>query len=158
MALTTFSGPVVSQNGFLDSSFTTAERDAIVDPQPGLLIYNTTTNEYEVYNGEDFQPAFGNPNRGPNFFVGVDYDSMTTGYDTNSRILSIANPTINPNLSRQLTALPVGQSFAMILSGGLYNFTKTDFANDGPSLRVYVSPTGTPPAPGFYFPSEIIIP
>lgn len=48
MSLTTFSGPVVSQNGFIDTSFTTAERDAIVNPQPGLLIYNTDTNTYEV--------------------------------------------------------------------------------------------------------------
>jgi hypothetical protein len=48
MSLTTFTGPVVSQNGFIDSSFTDAERDAIVDPQPGLLIYNTTSNTYQV--------------------------------------------------------------------------------------------------------------
>ncbi len=48
MSLTTFSGPMVSQNGFIDTSFTTAERDAIVDPQPGLLIYNTTENTYQV--------------------------------------------------------------------------------------------------------------
>jgi hypothetical protein len=59
MSLTTFSGPVVSQNGFLDSSFTTAERDAIVDPQAGLLIYNTTDNIYEVYDGSAWQTAFG---------------------------------------------------------------------------------------------------
>lgn len=59
MALTTFTGPVVSQNGFLDSSFTTAERDAIVNPQPGLLIYNTTVNEYQVYSGTAWGTAFG---------------------------------------------------------------------------------------------------
>ena len=51
MGQTTFTGPVISQNGFADNSFTTAERDAIVDPQAGLLIYNTTVNEYQVYNG-----------------------------------------------------------------------------------------------------------
>lgn len=48
MGQTTFTGPVVSQNGFIDNSFTDAERDAIVDPQPGLLIWNTTSNEYQV--------------------------------------------------------------------------------------------------------------
>jgi hypothetical protein len=48
MGQTTFSGPVVSQNGFIENSFTTAERDALVNPQPGLLIYNTTTNTYQV--------------------------------------------------------------------------------------------------------------
>lgn len=59
MGQTTFSGPVVSQNGFIDSSFTDAERDAIVDPQPGLLIYNTTSNTYEVYSGTAWDTAFG---------------------------------------------------------------------------------------------------
>jgi hypothetical protein len=58
MGQTTFSGPVVSQNGFIDNSFTTAERDAIVDPQPGLLIYNTDTNDYEVYSGSSWDSAF----------------------------------------------------------------------------------------------------
>lgn len=48
MGQTTFTGPVISQNGFIDASFTTAERDAIPDPQPGLLIYNTDVNSYQV--------------------------------------------------------------------------------------------------------------
>lgn len=61
MSITTFSGPVASQNGFIENSFTTAERDAIVDPQTGLLIYNTTTNTYEVYNGTSWQDAFAAP-------------------------------------------------------------------------------------------------
>lgn len=59
MGTTTFSGPVVSQGGFIDASFTTAERDAIVSPQPGLLIYNTTSNTYEVYSGTAWDTAFG---------------------------------------------------------------------------------------------------
>lgn len=59
MGTTTFSGPVVSQGGFIDASFTTAERDAIVSPQPGLLIYNTTDNTYQVYSGTAWDTAFG---------------------------------------------------------------------------------------------------
>lgn len=59
MGQSTFSGPVVSQNGFIDASFTDAERDAIVDPQAGLLIYNTTSNTYEVYSGSSWDTAFG---------------------------------------------------------------------------------------------------
>ena len=59
MGQTTFSGPVVSQNGFVENSFTTAERDAIPNPTAGLLIYNTTTNTYQVYNGSTWQAAFG---------------------------------------------------------------------------------------------------
>ena len=61
MGQTTFSGPVASQNGFIENSFTTAERDAIVDPTAGLLIYNTTENTYQVYNGTGWQAAFGPP-------------------------------------------------------------------------------------------------
>lgn len=59
MGKTTFSGPVVSQGGFIDASFTSAERDAIVSPQPGLLIYNTTENNYQVYTGTVWDSAFG---------------------------------------------------------------------------------------------------
>ena len=71
MALTTFSGPVASQNGFLDSSFTTAERDAIPSPQAGLLIYNTDLNEYQVYNGSAWIAAFGGGGGGTRSFCGA---------------------------------------------------------------------------------------
>jgi len=37
--------------GFLAPRMTTVERDAIVSPATGLQIYNTTTNQPEVYNG-----------------------------------------------------------------------------------------------------------
>ncbi len=37
--------------GLLPPRMTTAQRDAIASPAAGLLIYNTTTNEYNLYNG-----------------------------------------------------------------------------------------------------------
>ncbi len=40
-----------TSKGFLAPRMTTAERDAIVSPATGLMIYNTTTNAYNVYNG-----------------------------------------------------------------------------------------------------------
>ena len=73
MGQTTFSGPVKSDNGFIENSFTTAERNAIPSPTAGLLIYNTETNTYEVYNGSGWQDAFAPPvqsfdwNRSANF-------------------------------------------------------------------------------------------
>ena len=80
MGQTTFSGPVASQNGFIENSFTTAERDAIVDPTAGLLIYNTTTNTYEVYNGTGWQAAFGGgPAPGGTYSAGVDYIASPPG-------------------------------------------------------------------------------
>jgi hypothetical protein len=75
MGQTTFSGPVVSQNGFIENSFTTAQRDAIANPTAGLLIYNTTVNAYQVYNGTTWQPAFSAPVPPPPPPVGTTYSS-----------------------------------------------------------------------------------
>jgi hypothetical protein len=61
MGQTTFSGPVKSDNGFIENSFSTSERDAIPSPVVGLLIYNTDTNIYEVYGNSGWQPAFSEP-------------------------------------------------------------------------------------------------
>jgi hypothetical protein len=35
--------------GLVHISYTTAQRNAIVNPTPGLVIYNTTTNKLNVY-------------------------------------------------------------------------------------------------------------
>ncbi len=51
MATTTFSGPVVSKNGFQLPSFTTAEINAIANPATGLMVYNSTTSAITFYNG-----------------------------------------------------------------------------------------------------------
>lgn len=51
MAYTTFSGPVVSQNGFQLPVFTTAEINAISNPATGLMVYNSTTGAVTYYNG-----------------------------------------------------------------------------------------------------------
>jgi hypothetical protein len=51
MSTTTFSGPVVSQNGFQLPAFTTVEINAIVDPATGLMVYNTTTGAVTYFNG-----------------------------------------------------------------------------------------------------------
>ena len=40
-----------TSKGFLAPRMTTAQRDAISSPPAGLMIYNTTTNQYESYNG-----------------------------------------------------------------------------------------------------------
>lgn len=74
MGKTTFSGPVASQGGFIENSFTTAERDAIVNPVVGLMIYNTTTNTYQVYGNSGWQEAFGPaPSPAVTYTSGVDY-------------------------------------------------------------------------------------
>lgn len=45
--------------GVLVPRMSTTERDAITSPTNGLLIYNTTTNQFNYYNGTAWQPAVG---------------------------------------------------------------------------------------------------
>lgn len=39
----------------LAPSLTTAQRDAITAPQPGFMLYNTTTNALNIYDGSAWQ-------------------------------------------------------------------------------------------------------
>lgn len=43
-----------TSKGFLPPRMTTAERDAIVSPATGLVIYNTTVNSLQLYNGSNW--------------------------------------------------------------------------------------------------------
>ncbi len=53
---------VVSTNkGFLPPRMTTAQRDAIVSPAVGLVIYNTSTNCLNFYNGTGWYSSCGSP-------------------------------------------------------------------------------------------------
>jgi len=44
--------------GFLPPRMTTTERDAISSPAAGLMVYNTTTNKAQCYNGTGWQDLF----------------------------------------------------------------------------------------------------
>lgn len=44
--------------GFLPPRMTTAQRDAIASPAAGLMIYNTTTNRHQGYNGTTWNDFF----------------------------------------------------------------------------------------------------
>jgi len=44
--------------GFLPPRMTTTERDAIASPAAGLMVYNTTTNKAQCYNGTAWQDLF----------------------------------------------------------------------------------------------------
>ena len=52
--------------GFLPPRMTTAERDLISTPATGLVVYNTTTNKIEVYNGTIWEGV-----AGPDEFTGL---------------------------------------------------------------------------------------
>lgn len=47
-----------SVRGLLTPRMTTAERNAVASPATGLLIYNSTTNEFNVYNGSGWTSYF----------------------------------------------------------------------------------------------------
>lgn len=137
MSLTTFTGPVVSQNGFLDSSFTTAERDAIVDPQPGLLIYNTTDNVYEVCTVGGATPtwdtAFGGGGAAPQTFTAdVDYSTpaISTAGNTNLGFNNLSNAlftAVNANAA-------AGKNIVVNYSGGSFSSTVTNSGAMGTSF------------------------
>jgi hypothetical protein len=44
--------------GFLPPRMTTAQRDAIASPATGLMIYNTTSNKHQGYNGSTWNDFY----------------------------------------------------------------------------------------------------
>ena len=49
---------VSTSKGFLPPRMTTTERDAISSPATGLMLYNTTTNKLQCYNGTTWNDCF----------------------------------------------------------------------------------------------------
>lgn len=47
---------VSTTKGFLPPKMTTTQRDAIVTPTEGLMIYNTSTKQYNLYDGSNWLP------------------------------------------------------------------------------------------------------
>jgi hypothetical protein len=133
MSTTTFSGPVASQNGFIENSFTTTERDAIADPQEGLLIYNTTTNTYEVYNGTAWQDAFGGGPADNTYRLGIDYTSGgVTGINQFGGHLIQVDSTKwgNPADAVSIVSQPIGTLLTFEVNGGTHTAT-TQTSNPG---------------------------
>ena len=157
MSLTTFSGPVASQNGFIDSSFTTAERDAIVGPQAGLLIYNTDTNTYEVYTGSGWQEAFAPP--APTTFGTPSWPSTYTVSNITAMFVegsySVTLNIPNPDTTGARTAadaLPIGTVITVLhgtrVTPGI-TFTLTSQFSGSPTTQTATATlSGDAPGPG----------
>lgn len=130
MALTTFSGPVSSQNGFIDSSFTDAERDAIVNPQPGLLIYNTTSNVYQVCTVGGATPtwdtAFGGGAVGITYVQGTNYSSTGLTFSSSMGTSLRIDTSLWSTPTDVLRAEPAGSVYYFVLSGITYTFTSSN--------------------------------
>jgi hypothetical protein len=127
MGRTTFNGPVVSQNGFIDSSFTDAERDAIVNPQPGLLIYNTTSNVYQVCTVGGGTPtwdtAFGGGAVGFTYTQGTDYSSTGLLFSSSMATSLTIDTSLWSTSTATLRAEPSGSVFYFVLNNITYTFT-----------------------------------
>jgi hypothetical protein len=155
MGQTTFTGPVVSQNGFADNSFTTAERDAIVDPQAGLLIYNTTLNEYEVYNGTGWQAAFGPPTPLPGVAYSVANGDWPAGLNGFNGGVSWGggfnleldySVSISPAALAAFNALTTGSTIIITTANGQTYYvevTSATFSTNGTTNWVFLN-TGNP--------------
>jgi len=76
--------------GFLPPRMTTVERDAIPSPAEGLIVYNTTTDEINIFNGVSWSPVAGGVT---NVATGT---GLTGGPITTTGTISLANTTVTP--------------------------------------------------------------
>lgn len=139
MGQTTFSGPVKSDNGFIENSFTTAERDALT-PVTGLLIYNTTENVYQVYNGTAWVSAFAAPT--VTYTAGVDYTLGSNLQFASGNTLSMSGSWTNTTAYNTVKAQPSGTVYTATAAGSSGTITLTGTWGGGGGYD-FVSATGT---------------
>lgn len=101
-------------DGFLGPRLTTAERDAISTPPAGLMIYNTTLNSYQVYNGSSWASVGGGATGGGADQVFVENDqAVTVNYTitTNKNAMSTGPITINSGVT---VTVPSGSNWVVL--------------------------------------------
>ncbi|MCE7740488.1 MAG: hypothetical protein GPJ50_14025, partial [Candidatus Heimdallarchaeota archaeon] len=101
-----------TQRGFLTPRMTSAERDAIPTPATGLIIYNTTTDKLNIYDGSTWLVLFSG-NNGVNSITGtanrisiggtsadpiIDIDANYAGQASINTLGTITTGTWNANL------------------------------------------------------------
>ena len=74
--------------GFLAPRMTTTQRDAIISPATGLLIYNTTTNQLNYYSGSAWQVVTGGGQSQLNGTGFVKASGTTISYDNSTYLTS----------------------------------------------------------------------
>jgi hypothetical protein len=88
--------------GFRGPSMTTTQRDAIVSPVGGLLIYNTTLNTYQVFNGTSWTSVGGGATgAGANAIFWENDQAITASYTitTNKNAMTAGPVTINSGIT-----------------------------------------------------------
>lgn len=127
-----------SDDGFLSPRMTTTQRNNITSPATGLVIYNTTTNQYEFYNSSSWAS------------IGAGASPTTSGARAYGTTQSIANNTLDtaelPTGERFDTddyhSLTVNDSRITIPSGkaGIYLITGCiEFATPAAAMNTYLS-------------------
>lgn len=116
--------------GFLPPRMTTTERDAIGSPAAGLIIYNTTTNLLNFYNGSLWQISSAGGS--------VSSVSVTTANGISG---SVANATTTPAITLTLGAItPSSVTVSGTITGS--NLSGTNTGNVTLSGQNYLSITG----------------
>lgn len=100
--------------GFRAPSMTTTQRNAIASPAAGLMIYNTTLNAYQVYNGTAWSSVGGGANGGSGNAVFYENDqTVTAAYTitTNKNAMSAGPITINSGIT---VTIPSGSVWTIL--------------------------------------------
>ncbi|MEL7532550.1 MAG: tail fiber domain-containing protein [Bacteroidota bacterium] len=101
---------VSSSKGILISRLTTSQRDGISSPATSLLIYNTSTNQYEFFDGSNWQPLdsggddLGSHTAGQNLEIGnywLSPDGTNAGLqvDNSGNVSFSANADVSQNIT-----------------------------------------------------------
>lgn len=143
-----------TDKGFLPPRLTSAQRDAIISPAPGLIIYNTTSNCLNVFTGIYWNELCG---------VQIIPPGYPTGYvhcSTPTVITEVTNPTTGKIwMDRNLGAGQVATSSSDAASfGDLYQWgrfadghqcrnsttTNTTSSTDSPGHNMFILPPSGP--------------
>ena len=96
-----------SNKGFLPPRLTTSQRDAIINPADGLIIFNTTTNCLQWYIGASIWHDACAPNLYQQYPVGSNFCNVQP-----TAIVDVTNPVTGRTwMDRNLGATQVAQSF-----------------------------------------------
>ena len=115
-------------------TFTTTERDAIQNPETGTLIYNSTDDEVQIYNGTEWGEA-----------AGVQLQTFSKTYNYTGQIQTFNIPTETTEVTAYVWGPGGGAEGDTNTRGGAGGFTQgvINTANGG-SLKIVVGGAGGP--------------